>query len=353
MKKRSIWKDIAITVFILVVAFVISVSFQNVFGIDEQITTLFAFAVFLISLLTNGYVYGIISSCVSTLAINYAFTFPFFAFDFITPVNLISAVVMITIALLTGALTTKVKRNEEIRLESEKERMRANLLRAVSHDIRTPLTTIYGSAATLLENGDSLSPDQRNLMLQSIQNDSVWLVRMVENLLSVTRLDSDNVKIAKVPTVLDDLIASVLVKFKKRYAAQMVLLSMPEDILIVPMDAMLIEQVLVNLLENAVMHGEGMTKLELRVYVEDQQAVFEVRDNGCGIPKEKLQDLFIGFYEQKEGSVDSHKKNTGIGLSVCATIVSAHGGMISAENLPDGGALFRFTLRLEETVNEQ
>ena len=352
MKKRTIWKDIAITVFILVVAFVISVSFQNVFGIDEQITTLFAFAVFLISLLTNGYVYGIISSCVSTLAINYAFTFPFFAFDFITPVNLISAVVMITIALLTGALTTKVKRNEEIRLESEKERMRANLLRAVSHDIRTPLTTIYGSAATLLENGDSLSPDQRNLMLQSIQNDSVWLVRMVENLLSVTRLDSDNVKIAKVPTVLDDLIASVLVKFKKRYAAQMVLLSMPEDILIVPMDAMLIEQVLVNLLENAVMHGEGMTKLELRVYAEDQQAVFEVRDNGCGIPKEKLQDLFIGFYEQKEGSIDSHKKNTGIGLSVCATIVSAHGGMISAENLPDGGALFRFTLRLEETVNE-
>lgn len=353
MKKRSIWKDIAITVFILVVAFVISVSFQNVFGIDEQITTLFAFAVFLISLLTNGYVYGIISSCVSTLAINYAFTFPFFAFDFITPVNLISAVVMITIALLTGALTTKVKRNEEIRLESEKERMRANLLRAVSHDIRTPLTTIYGSAATLLENGASLSPDQRKLMLQSIQNDSVWLVRMVENLLSVTRLDSDNVKIAKVPTVLDDLIASVLVKFKKRYAAQMVLLSMPEDILIVPMDAMLIEQVLVNLLENAVMHGEGMTELELRVYAEDQQAVFEVRDNGCGIPKEKLQDLFIGFYEQKEGSVDSHKKNTGIGLSVCATIVSAHGGMISAENLPDGGALFRFTLRLEETVNEQ
>lgn len=353
MKKRTIWKDIAITVFILVVAFVISVSFQNVFGIDEQITTLFAFAVFLISLLTNGYVYGIISSCVSTLAINYAFTFPFFAFDFITPVNLISAVVMITIALLTGALTTKVKRNEEIRLESEKERMRANLLRAVSHDIRTPLTTIYGSAATLLENGASLSPDQRKLMLQSIQNDSVWLVRMVENLLSVTRLDSDNVKIAKVPTVLDDLIASVLVKFKKRYAAQMVLLSMPEDILIVPMDAMLIEQVLVNLLENAVMHGEGMTELELRVYAEDQQAVFEVRDNGCGIPKEKLQDLFIGFYEQKEGSVDSHKKNTGIGLSVCATIVSAHGGMISAENLPDGGALFRFTLRLEETVNEQ
>ncbi len=353
MKKRTILKDIAITVFILVVAFVISVSFQNVFGIDEQITTLFAFAVFLISLLTNGYVYGIISSCVSTLAINYAFTFPFFAFDFITPVNLISAVVMITIALLTGALTTKVKRNEEIRLESEKERMRANLLRAVSHDIRTPLTTIYGSAATLLENGDSLSPGQRKLMLQSIQNDSVWLVRMVENLLSVTRLDSDNVKIAKVPTVLDDLIASVLVKFKKRYAAQMVLLSMPEDILIVPMDAMLIEQVLVNLLENAVMHEEGMTKLELRVYAEEQQAVFEVRDNGCGIPKEKLQDLFIGFYEQKEGSVDSHKKNTGIGLSVCATIVSAHGGMISAENLPDGGALFRFTLRLEETVNEQ
>lgn len=352
MVKGSVARDILITSVILVLAFTISVVFQNVFGIDEQITTLFAFAVFLISLATKGYVYGIVSAFISTLAINYAFTFPYFAFDFITPVNLISAVVMIIIALLTGALTTKVKRNEEIRLESEKERMRANLLRAVSHDIRTPLTTIYGSAAALLENGEYLTEEQRTKMLNSIKDDSVWLVRMVENLLSVTRIDSGNVKITKTPTVLDELLESVLAKFKKRYPNQKVEVSIPEELLIVPMDAMLIEQVLVNILENAVMHGEGMTRLELRVETQGALAVFEVRDNGCGIPKEKMQDLFRGFYEQKEAPADSQKKNTGIGLSVCATIVNAHGGRISAENLPEGGALFRFTLRLEESVNE-
>lgn len=352
MAKRSAVKDTIITIFILILAFVISVSFQKVFGIDEQITTLFAFAVFLISLSTRGYVYGVVSAVVSTLAINYAFTFPYFAFDFITPVNLISAVVMVIIAVLTGALTTKVKLNEEIRLESEKERMRANLLRAVSHDIRTPLTTIYGSAAALLEDGEYLTAEQKNKMLQSIRDDSVWLVRMVENLLSVTRIDSGNVKISKSPTVLDELIASVLSKFRKRYSDRKVEVVLPDDVMIIPMDAMLIEQVLVNILENAVIHGEGMTRLQLRVYEKADEAVFEIQDNGCGISKEKMQDLFLGYYEQKDAPADSQKKNTGIGLSVCATIVNAHGGKISAENVPSGGALFRFTLHLEEKAHE-
>lgn len=150
--KKQVVKDISITASVLICSFLLSILFQNIFEIDEHITTLFAFAVFLISLWTNGYVYGITSAFISTLAINYAFTFPYFAFNFTIPVNLISAIVMIIIALLTGALTTKIKHQEAIKAESEKERMRANLLRAVSHDIRTPLTTIYGSTAELIEN---------------------------------------------------------------------------------------------------------------------------------------------------------------------------------------------------------
>ena len=139
---KRVIKDTLITAGILIAAFLISIAFQNVFRVDEHISTLFAFAVFLISMLTQGYVYGIVSAFIGTLAINYAFTFPYFAFNFTIPVNLISALVMVTIALLTGALTTKVKYHEAIKAESEKERMRANLLRAVSHDIRTPLTPV-------------------------------------------------------------------------------------------------------------------------------------------------------------------------------------------------------------------
>ena len=349
--KKGVLKDILITAVILVSAFFISVVFQNIFEIDEHVSTLFAFAVFLISLWTTGYIYGITAAFVGTLAINYAFTFPYFAFNFTIPVNLISAIVMVTIALLTGALTTKIKHQEAIKAESEKERMRANLLRAVSHDIRTPLTTIYGSASTLIEN-EGLTETQKSKILEGIRQDSVWLVRMVENLLSVTKIDSGRVKIIKTPTVVDELIDSVILKFKKRYPDQNILVSMPDDILIVPMDALLIEQVIVNLLENCVMHARDFTKIQLRITESASKAIFEIEDDGCGIPEEKMPKLFEGYYESKDEIADSKKKNAGIGLSVCATIIKAHGGIITAENTSKG-ALFRFILDVEDNKNEQ
>ena len=350
--KKSALKDCFITVAILVVAFFISVIFQNTFEIDEHISTLFAFAVFLISLLTKGYVYGITAAFAGTLAINYAFTFPYFAFNFTIPVNLISAIVMVTIALLTGALTTQIKRSEAIKAEGEKERMRANLLRAVSHDIRTPLTTIYGSASALIDDNGTLTEEQKNKMLEGIRQDSVWLVRIVENLLSVTRIGGENVKISKTPIVIDELIDSVILKFRKRYPDNTVSVSLPDEIVIVPMDALLIEQVLINLLENSVLHASGRSYLKLRIRKNDGKAIFEIEDDGCGIPEEKLPKLFEGIYESKTELADSKKKNAGIGLSVCAAIVTAHGGEISAKNLKKG-ALFSFALDTEENTNEQ
>lgn len=349
--KKGVLKDILITAAILVSAFFISIVFQNIFEINEHVSTLFAFAVFLISLWTTGYIYGITAAFIGTLAINYAFTFPYFAFNFTIPVNLISAIVMVTIALLTGALTTQIKHQEAIKAESEKERMRANLLRAVSHDIRTPLTTIYGSASTLIEN-EGLTEDQKSKILEGIRQDSVWLVRMVENLLSVTKIDSGRVKIIKTPMVVDELIDSVILKFKKRYPDQNISVSMPDDILIVPMDALLIEQVIVNLLENCVMHAKDFTKIQLRVTESDSKAIFEIEDDGCGIPEEKMPKLFEGYYESKDEIADSKKKNAGIGLSVCATIIKAHGGTITAEN-SSKGALLRFILDIEDNKNEQ
>ena len=268
-------------------------------------------------------------------------------------VNMISAIIMIVIAILTSTLTTQIKRHEAMKAEGEKERMRANLLRAVSHDLRTPLTTIYGSAATLLENRDTLEEEQQTKILQGIKEDSEWLVRMVENLLSITRIDSGNVKIIKTPIVLEELIDSVIVKFRKRYPDFDITLDLPEDIVVIPMDAMLIEQVIVNILENAIQHAEGMTELMLRVFVLGKQAIFEIKDNGCGISKEKLPYIFSGYYENKEEPSDGQKRNTGIGLSVCKTIIKAHGGEISAENIKGGGAVFRFTLDTEEEIDAQ
>lgn len=130
-------------------------------------------------------------------------------------------------------------------------------------------------------------------MLQDIQQDAQWLFRMVENLLSITKLDSGKVKIIKTPTVLDELIDSVILKFHKRYPDQEVEIDIPDEFVVIPMDAILIQQVLINILENAVQHAKGMVHLELKVFLVADKAVFEVQDDGCGIPEEKLESVFM------------------------------------------------------------
>ena len=337
-------KDILITIISLVCAFGLSLLFQYIFNVQEHITTVFVFAVFLISLLTDGYLCGILSALVGTLAVNWAFTFPYFALNFTIPVNLISGIIMVGIAVFTSALTTKLKQHEATKAESEKERMRANLLRAVSHDLRTPLTTIYASSTTLLEDSNVMTAEQKSKIVAGIKEDSEWLIRMVENLLSITRIDSGSVKLIKSPTVLEELIDAVILKFKKRYPDRQIEIDIPEEMLIIPMDPILIEQVITNILENAIYHATGMTRLTLRVFVEGEHAVFEISDDGCGIDKDRLENIFSGYNQLFDQPSDVKRRNAGIGLSVCASIVKAHGGTISAHNAEDGGAVFSFTL---------
>ena len=352
MKKTLyIIRDIAITVGIQLVCFMVCLWIQNSTVENALIPAVSIFGVFLTSVITPGYLYGVAAAILSVLELNFAFTFPFFHFNFSIPENMASAVIIILMALITCGFTTKIKYNKILEEEREKEKIRADIFRAVSHDLRTPLTTIYGSSSALLDPDNDFTKEQRTKMLQDIQQDAQWLFRMVENLLSITKLDSGKVKIIKTPTVLDELIDSVMLKFHKRYPQQEVCLELPEDIVVIPMDAILIEQVIFNLLENAVLHAEGMTKLVLKVFVLGKQVVFEVSDNGCGIEKEHLNGIFNGSYHLFEGkmpSSDSKKHNSGIGLSVCQTIVKAHDGAITAENNPAGGAVFRFSLNIEE-----
>lgn len=335
-RMKKIWKNIGLMVGILILTFGICLFLNDALQGNALIPSVFVLGVFLISVFTDGFVYGIIAAIVSMLAVNYAFTFPYFRINFTIPENLVSGVIMIAITLITCFLTSQLKRQEQLRLESEREKMRANLLRAVSHDLRTPLTTIYGSSSAMLDQNHEFTEAQKRKMLLGIQQDAQWLHRMVENLLSITRLDDENVKIIKTETALDELIDSVLVKFHKRYQEQEIEVEIPDELVMIPMDAILIEQVIINLLENAVQHAEGMNKIWLRVFIISDKAIFEVRDNGNGIPKEHLRTIF----------------SEGIGLSVCATIIKAHGGDITAENAKDRGAIFRFTLDIEEVGQE-
>lgn len=326
---------------IMALCFGLSMLMQYIFLIPEQVTTTFAFAVFLVSLITDGYFWGITASVVSLLLVNYAFTYPYFEVNFIIPANLYSGLVMAMIAVLTSTLTTKIKQVEAMKAETEKEKMRANLLRAISHDLRTPLTTIYGSNAALRENADVLTDQQKDKMLQGIQEDAQWLVRMVENLLSITRIDSGNVQIVTAIAAVDELLDAALIKFHQRYPSQNVTLTVPEELLLIAVDCMLMEQVIINLLENAVQHGEGLSEIQVKVVPGNGTVTFEIADDGCGISPDRMEHLFEGYAHLQENKpVDHAKRNAGIGLSLCATIVRAHGGHIEAENNLLGGATF-------------
>ena len=345
MGKRTL-RNILITLTILAAATVICFFLQQSVGTEAHAPLLFVLAVLFISRFTDGYGYGIFSAMAAVIAVNYIFTYPYFAFNFTITGYPLTFLVMLAVALSVSALTTQIKNQEKIRLESEKEKMRANLLRAVSHDIRTPLTSIAGSASVILENQDALSQDKVMELVANIKEEAQWLVRMVENLLSITRMNAENAKIDKQEELAEEVISAAVSKFKKRFPGIETEVYVPDEILLVPMDATLIEQVLVNLLENSVIHGRTTSRIRIQVSKQEEMAVFSVEDNGGGIDESVLPVIFDGNLVARGESSDN-KRNMGIGLSVCKSIIKAHRGNMRAENREEGGARMIFTLPME------
>ena len=346
-------RDFLIFIGIFACAVVLCLLLNLLDSSEGYASPVFVLAVLLISRFTNGYLFGILAAVLGVVAINYIFTFPYWAINFTLAGYPLTFLTLLVISLVTCTMTTKIKEQERTKAETEKERVRANLLRAISHDLRTPLTTIYGSCSAIIENYDSLKKEQQIKLLGEIREDAEWLIRMMENLLSITKIGSKQVQVIKTPTVLEELIDDTLIKFHKRYPDQKVEVEIPEEFISIPMDPLLIVQVLMNLLENAVLHAKGMTRLIFRVRTVGSHAVFEIEDDGCGIAPELLDRLFEGYQERTEEPADGKRNNMSIGLSVCATIIRAHGGSIKAENRREGGARFSFSLEMEEMDEQQ
>lgn len=346
-------KDCLFTAIILGVCYILNLLGQFQFQTHTLVPMLFVLGVFFISYQTEGYFWGIIASLVSVIVVNYTFTIPYYALDFITAQYVLSAVVMLVVAVMTSTITKKIQYQDQLKAETERERMRANLLRAVSHDLRTPLTSIYGMSSVIIENYDVLKKEQKIKLLEEMNEDAKWLIRMVENLLSITRIDEGRVQIVKTSVVLEELIDAVLVKFRKHYPNQQITIEIPDEFVSIPMEGILIEQVLFNILENAIFHAKGMTELILRVELGNKKAIFSVLDNGCGIDVEIIQKIFSGSMQNNNIPADSSRNNMGIGLSVCATIIKAHGSKIYAVNRNKGGAKFYFALDMGDEKSEQ
>lgn len=342
------WKDATITLGILGIATVCCFLLHRGGQADSHAPLLFVLAVLLISRFTDSYFYGMFASVVAVIEVNYIFTYPYFNLDFTLSGYPLTFIVMLSVSMVVCMLTTRIKQQEKIRTEIEKEQMRANLLRAVSHDIRTPLTSIVGAVSAVSENHDKLSEEKTLSLLEDVKEEAQWLVRVVENLLLVTRIDADSAKVTKEPELVEEIFGEAVVKFKKRFPDAPVKIRMPEEALFVPMDAVLIEQVLCNLMENAMLHGGVVSEILLGVRTEGEFACFCVEDDGVGITKEILPRIINeSIYRENSENIDG-KRNMGIGLTVCQSIIRAHGGVVKAYNRKEGGAAFEFLLPIKE-----
>lgn len=273
-----------------------------------NIALLYIIAQILIARYTNGYLHGLFSSIFSVICINFFFTYPFFRLNFTLSGYPVTFIGMLIITLLTTATTS-----------------------------------------SLLSDGSILSDAEKSELLENIENDSSWLLNMVENLLSVTRInDTVTHQVNKTPEIVEEVVAEAVQRLKKRFPSASIIVHVPTDYLLIPMDAILIEQVLINLLENALIHSGSSHSPELTVTDHPDHVTFCVKDFGHGLNPDVIPDIFSGICHNT-GSVDSHK-GMGIGLSICKTIIDAHNGYIEAKNHTNG-ALFLFTLPKEEEEN--
>ena len=353
MKKKYL-KETFYTILLLAAATAISFGFFY-FGNKNiaNITVTYTLALILTALYTSGYFYGIIASLFCVIAVNYFFSYPYFKVNFFLDGYPVTFIWMLAISLITSTTTTALKRQrqaiaerEKALAEADREKLRANLLRAVSHDLRTPLTGIIGASSSYLEHYPEFSEEERTELVANIREDSQWLLNMVENLLTVTRIrDQETDRVKKSPEVVEEVVSEAILRLRKRLPDIRIHVNMPETFLMLSMDPTLIEQVLINLLENAFIHSGSSDPIDLTIRDLPDAVSFQVKDYGKGIDETQMPYIFEG--QQRISDTPDGHKGIGIGLSICKTIIRAHGGTITAANHMHG-AEFTFTLPKEK-----
>lgn len=231
----------------------------------------------------------------------------------------------------------------EISTKIEKEQLRTNLLRAVSHDLRTPLTGISGNAKLLMENSIKLTESQQKESYATIYDDSMWLINLVENLLSITRIDNENMKLNLQIDVMNEVIIEAIKHVDRHISEHDFHIQVSEDILVAKMDPQLIMQVIVNIIDNAIKYTEKGSTICLRATKEEQSIQVEIADNGPGVSDEVKEKIFELFYTANEIGADA-RRGLGLGLALCQSILTAHGGEIYVKDNAPRGTIIGFRL---------
>lgn len=240
-----------------------------------------------------------------------------------------------------------IRERGEAAVVAKNEQLRANLLRSISHDLRTPLTSISGNAWVLMESGDGMLDLERHHLYQDIYDDSLWLIALVENLLSVTRIEDGAMSLALTPELMDEVIDEALRHVSRKSVEHHVVVNPTDGFLLARMDSRLIMQVVINIVDNAIKYTPVGSTITIDMRKEHGWVIVQIADDGEGIPDEMKQRVFDMFYTAGNEIGDSHR-SLGLGLALCRSIINAHGGEITVSDTVPHGSTFRFTLPAEE-----
>lgn len=232
---------------------------------------------------------------------------------------------------------------EEAKLQAESEKLRANLLRSISHDLRTPLTAISGNASILLSDSENLDADARKQMYGDIYDDSAWLHNLVENLLAVTKIEEGRMELKTQPQLAEEIVSEAMQHISRKRSEHSITVTHEDDLLLAQCDAKLIVQTIINLVDNAIKYTPAGSHIWVSTRWEESMAVFTVADDGPGIPDQEKKQIFQMFYTGSTAVADS-RRSLGLGLSLCKSIVTAHGGTISVSDNQPAGTVFTFTI---------
>lgn len=330
----------------------------------ESLLMVYMVGVMCCAAITHGYRYSILSAVGSMMLFNYFYTEPLRTFLIGSENDATLLVFFLITAILSAGMTARFrqalrvsqeneqraeqlfKEKEGARLEAERAQLKSSLLRSIGHDLRTPLTGIQCGSNYIAEHGDSLDRADIKKLAGDIGEQVTWLITLVENILYMTRIDNERLEVDKQPEVVEDVVGEAVAHvpaLKERSFT----VSLPEQVVAIPMDGKMIVQVLVNLLDNAVRHTPGDCPIRLTAYPEGSNMLFAVEDGGPGVPEIQREEIFGSFVTSGKIGSDG-RAGMGLGLAICRAVIQAHGGSIGVDDSPLGGARFTFRLPMEE-----
>ena len=300
---------------------------------DTNIAMVYILGVFFVAARCDRAVYGMVASAASVVAFNFFFVAPQFSLRAHGKEYPITFLIMLIVAIFTSAMADQVKKqaklSEQANAVAQREKLRADLLRAISHDLRTPLTSISGNASNLYRNSCLFSDEEKIEVYKDIYEDSMWLVNVMENLLSISRIEDGKMNIKKSPQLIDDVINEAMSLYNRKNIDRKITKEIEDEFIMANIDGRLIIQVMTNLLDNALKYSEE--DIRIQVKKEKKQVLVSVEDKGEGIPIEQREKIFDMFYTGEQKAADS-RRSLGVGLALCKVIIEAHDGEIRVED---------------------